>query len=461
MGDGFSLAAVRRAHFVGIGGTGMSGLARLFLEQGREVSGSDVRASGATDALARAGAAICVGHAGEHVRDPDLVVVSAAVAPDNPEVRAASARRIPVATHAEVLGLLVASGRGIAVAGTHGKTTTTALVGYLLERAGRDPTILAGSEMLNYGASVRLGRGASVVVEADEYDRRFLSLSPRVAVVTSIEPDHLDYYRDLDEIRGAFRAFASRLPPEGALLVCQDDAEARELPAPCPRVPYGLDAAEGWRAADVRAAPDGMRFTALSPTGERATVALPLVGRHNVANAVAALGVAALEGVPLAQAAETLAGFRGTRRRFELLGEVAGVRVVDDYAHHPTAVRATLEAARAQHAGPLWAVFQPHTRNRTRRLLDEFAGAFAAADAAVITAIYEPPGREREPIAISGADLAARITRPPAEYIADLDAAARYLVDRLPPDALLVVMGAGDVDCLGRAVLTGLARAQV
>jgi UDP-N-acetylmuramate--alanine ligase len=161
------------------------------------------------------------------------------------------------------------------------------------------------------------------------------------------------------------------------------------------------------------------------------------------------------------QAAETLAGFRGTRRRFELLGEVAGVRVVDDYAHHPTAVRATLEAARAQHAGPLWAVFQPHTRNRTRRLLDEFAGAFAAADAAVITAIYEPPGREREPIAISGADLAARITRPPAEYIADLDAAARYLVDRLPPDALLVVMGAGDVDCLGRAVLTGLARAQV
>src|SRR5579883_1128623 len=293
-----ALDAVRHAHFVGIGGSGMSGLARLFRERGQGVSGCDARPGPASDALVAHGVPVYTGHAAAHVDAADLVVVTAAVAHDNPEVRAARARGIPVLSHADVLGLLTARALGIAIAGTHGKTTTTALVGFLLERAGRDPTILAGAEMLNYGASVRLGRGPHVVVEADEYDRRFLRLAPRLAVVTSVEPDHLDYYRDLAEIRGAFAAFTARLPTDGLLLVCADDAQAAALPTPARRLTYGLAGAD-WQADDVRPLADGMAFLAVGPCGEQAPVRLPLLGRHNVANALAALAVAAEEGVPL------------------------------------------------------------------------------------------------------------------------------------------------------------------
>src|SRR5581483_6505557 len=366
-----ALDAVRHAHFVGIGGSGMSGLARWFLKHNQRVTGSDARPGAAAAALAARGAAIYAGHAAAHVGGADLVVVTAAVAPDNPEVAAARARGIPVLSHADVLGLLTARGRGIAVAGTHGKTTTTALAGFLLERAGYDPTILAGAEMLNYGASVRLGRGPHVVVEADEYDRRFLRLAPQVAVVTSVEADHLDYFRDLAEIEATFAAFVQRLPADGLLVACADDAGARGLAAPR-RETYGLDGAPGWQARDWRPTSlddepgeaslprYGSEFTAVAPTGEQASVRLPLVGRHNAANALAALAVARAEGVPLAAAAAALADFRGTRRRFQPVGRARGVAVVDDYAHHPTAVRAALQAARAVHPGPLWVAFQPH-----------------------------------------------------------------------------------------------------
>ncbi|HEY7062141.1 MAG TPA: UDP-N-acetylmuramate--L-alanine ligase [Chloroflexota bacterium] len=465
-----TLDDVRRAHFVGIGGSGMSGLARLLLDKSIAVSGSDARPGPAADALRAHGATVHVGHAAVQVGDADLVVISAAVPADNPEVLEARRWRIPVLSHADVLGLLTARGRGIAIAGTHGKTTTTALVGFLLERAGYDPTILAGAEMLNYGASVRLGRGPHVVVEADEYDRRFLRLVPQVAVVTSVEPDHLDYFRDLAEIEETFAEFVARLPADGSLIVCADDAGARGLAGPN-RVTYGLEGGASWRALDCRPTTFdgrpikdgrgraerrpayGMEFVAVALDGERAAVLLPLVGRHNVANALAALAVAHGEGVPLRDAAAAVADFRGTRRRFQPIGSARGVMVVDDYAHHPTAVRATIKAARGVHAGPLWVAFQPHTRNRTRRLLADFAAALALADGVVVTAIYEPVGREREPIAVSGADLAAQVSGPPATYVAELEGAAAYLAERLPPGALLVTMGAGDVDRLGPLVL--------
>ncbi|HZS02086.1 MAG TPA: UDP-N-acetylmuramate--L-alanine ligase [Chloroflexota bacterium] len=462
-----ALDAVRHAHFVGIGGSGMSGLARWFLERGQRVTGSDARPGAAAAALAARGAAIYAGHAAAHVGGADLVVVTAAVAPDNPEVAAARARGIPVLSHADVLGLLTARGRGIAVAGTHGKTTTTALAGFLLERAGYDPTILAGAEMLNYGASVRLGRGPHVVVEADEYDRRFLRLAPQVAVVTSVEADHLDYFRDLAEIEATFAAFVQRLPADGLLVACADDAGARGLAAPR-RETYGLDGAPGWQARDWRPTSlddepgeaslprYGSEFTAVAPTGEQASVRLPLVGRHNAANALAALAVARAEGVPLAAAAAALADFRGTRRRFQPVGRARGVAVVDDYAHHPTAVRATLQAARAVHPGPLWVAFQPHTRNRTSRLLEGFAAALALADGVVVTAIYEPVGREREHIMISSVDLAARVAGSPAAYLPTLEDAADYLAAHLPAGSLLLTMGAGDVDRLGPLVLQAL-----
>jgi UDP-N-acetylmuramate--alanine ligase len=466
-GDLSRLDAVRQVHFVGIGGSGMSGLARLFLDGGKRVTGSDARPGPAVAALEAAGAVVYAGHAAAQVGDADLVVVTAAVAADNPEVQAARTGGVPVLSHADVLGLLTARGRGIAIAGTHGKTTTTALVGFLLERTGHDPTILAGAEMLNYDASVRLGRGPHVVVEADEYDRRFLRLAPQVAVVTSVEPDHLDYFRDLAEIEATFAAFVDRLPSAGMLIVCANDAGARRLTGPR-RATYGLGPDADWRARDCKAVqprPEedeaavpgyGTDFVAVAPDGAEAAVRLPLLGRHNVANALAALAVAHGEGVPLAEAAAALADFRGTRRRFQPVGRARGVTVVDDYAHHPTAVRATLEAARAVHRGPLWVAFQPHTRNRTSRLLDEFAAALALADGVVVTAIYEPVGREREPLAISGADVAERVSGPPAVYVPALEDAASYLADHLPAGSLLLTMGAGDVDRLGPLVLGAL-----
>jgi len=308
---------------------------------------------------------------------------------------------------------------------------------------------------------VRWGRGDSVVVEADEYDRRFLRLRPRVAIVTSVEADHLDYYRDLDEIRQAFAAFTASLPGDGLLLVCADDALAPRLPTPARRATYGLAATADWRAVDVRERTWGTDFEARGPGGERAAVRLPLLGRHNVANALAALAVVAHEGVDLAEAAAALADFQGTRRRFQRLGVAAGVTVIDDYAHHPTAVRVTLEAARAARVasaepGPVWVVFQPHTRNRTARLLDEFAAAFAAADAVFVTPIYEPVGREREPLAISGADLAARIAGPPATYLPDLDAVVDHLAATAPPATWVLTMGAGDVERVGPLLLAKL-----
>lgn len=450
------LRAVRRVHLIGIAGAGMSALARWFLARGCAVMGSDVRPC---PALAAAGAVVHVGHRAEHLAVPDLVVVSAAVGADNPELRAARARGLPVLTHAQVLGLLTRAHPTLAVAGTHGKTTTTALVGFLLDRAGRDPTILAGSELCNYPSGIRVGAGP-LVVEADEYHHRFLELAPRTAIVTNVEADHLDYFGDLAGVAAAFAAFAARLPPDGLLVVCADDPGARAVPAQSRVVTYGLGPAADWRAHAVEpAAPHGMRFEVWGPDGTRAAAWLPLEGRHNVQNALGALAAAVAWGMALPDAVAALAEFRGTRRRLQHVGAVGGITVVDDYAHHPTEIAATLAAVRARWAGPLWVAFQPHTRHRTAALWDAFAAAFTDADEVVITAIYEPAGREQAALAVSGADLAAAIRGPRARYVADLDAAAALLATELPAGALLLTMGAGDIDTLGPRVLARRERA--
>ena len=454
MKQAVDLRAVRRVHLVGIAGSGMAPLARWFLARGCAVSGSDLRASPTLGALARAGVAVSVGHAAEHLPATDLVVVSAAIGPTNPEVVAARARGLPVLTHAEVLGALTRQSRAIAIAGTHGKTTTTALVGFLLDRAGRDPTILAGSELCNYAEGLRVGRGP-LVVEADEYHHRFLELSPHVAVITNVEADHLDYFGDPLAVEAAFAAFAARLPPDGLLIRCADDPGASRVPTHGRRVvSYGLHAEAAWRAWEIVPLPHGgMRFMVAAPDGQVLPAWTRLDGHHNIQNVLAALAVVTAEGVPLATAVAALGEFRGTRRRLEPIGSAAGITVVDDYAHHPTAVAVTLAAVRARWAGPLWVAFQPHTRHRTAALLDAFANAFAAADAVVVTGIYEPAGREHTEVPISGADLAAKIRGPQARYVADLDAAAALLAAELPDGALLLTMGAGDIDTLGPRVL--------
>lgn len=450
------LRAVRRVHLIGIAGAGMSALARWFLARGCAVTGSDVRAS---PALTAAGAVVHVGHRAEQLAAPDLVVVSAAVGADNPELRAAHARGLPVLTHAQVLGLLTRAHPTLAVAGTHGKTTTTALVGFLLDRAGRDPTILAGSELCNYPSGIRVGSGP-LVVEADEYHHRFLELAPHTAIVTNVEADHLDYFGDAARVAAAFAAFAARLPPDGLLVVCADDPGACAVPARSRVVTYGLGRHADWRARGVEpAVPHGMRFEVQSPDGGRAAAWLPLEGRHNVQNALGALAAVVAWGVALPEAIAALAEFRGTRRRLQHVGAGGGITVVDDYAHHPTEIVATLAAVRARWTGPLWVAFQPHTRHRTAALWEAFATAFAAADEVVITAIYEPAGREQAELAVNGADLAAAIRGPRARYVADLDAAATLLAAELPAGALLLTMGAGDIDTLGPRVLARRERA--
>ena len=388
-----SLVAAPHVHLVGIGGAGMGALARLLLDMGKQVSGSDLRASAATESLARAGATIVAGHAAGNVEGADYVVRSAAVPVDNPEIVEAEQRGLHVAKLAEAVGELMANRTGVAVAGTHGKTTTTALVTWLLECGGLDPLALIGGDTPGFELGARLGEGP-MVVEADEYDRRFLSYWPEVAVVTSIEADHLDYFTDLDEIRAAFQQLVDRLPPQGRLVVCADEPCAASLSTRAGRETYGFSEGVDWRVSKFAAVPGrGSRFE-LHTGGRSWTVESPLVGHHNASNAAAAFAVADHFGVGLRTALAALPAFQGPRRRFETKGRPRGIWVVDDYGHHPTEVAAVLRAARAAAEGEVWIVFQPHTTNRTAALLDQFGEAFADAQHVLVLPIYLPSGRE-------------------------------------------------------------------
>ncbi|MBI4492629.1 MAG: UDP-N-acetylmuramate--L-alanine ligase [Chloroflexi bacterium] len=456
MHRGQTVWTATRLHLVGINGSGMSSLAGLLLDLGKQVSGSDLSPGQAATHLQARGARVQAGHAAEHVEGAELVVISSAVQADNPEVQAARGRGIRVIKHAQALGELMRGRYGIAVAGTHGKSTTTALAAFLLDRAGLQPTLIGGAESLDFGASSRLGQSDYVVVEADEYDRRFLELSPRLAIVTSIEPDHLDYFADLDEIADAFRAFTRLLPEDGLAVTCHDDPVLRGLDVPCPRLSYGFEPGAAYHVAAYRALPgQPVRFTLRAPDDSMHAFQLGLLGRHNVANACAALAAARAVGVDWEALQEALPRFRGTRRRFERVGETRGVLVVDDYAHHPTAVRATLRAAHEWHAGPVWVAFQPHTTHRTAALLDDFAAALGVADRVVVLPIYQPAGREYARQEVSAADLAARVPSA-ASVCASLEAAAEQLAREAPSGTLLLTMGAGDVTRLGPLVLAAL-----
>jgi UDP-N-acetylmuramate--alanine ligase len=443
------LAAARRLHLIGVGGTGMSSLATLLVGMGKAISGSDAGAGAVLDWLTARGVVVRRGHAAEHLDDPDLVVVSAAVPPDNPELAAARRRGVPVVSHAEALGALMATRRGIAVAGTHGKSSTTALIAHVLATAGRDPSLVGGAEALDFGASSHLGHGPELVAEADEYGRRFLQLHPDVAVITGIEPDHLDYYRDLAEIVGVFGEFVGGMAPDGVVVTFEDEPTLAGLELPRRRLRYGRSALADWRLVAYRPKlGGGCDFSARDPAGGERAYRLRLSGRHNAENALAAVAVADVLGVDDSVVCAALASFRGTRRRFETRARAGGVWIVDDYAHHPTAVRATLRAAREAHDGPIWAVFQPHTTNRTAALLDDFAAAFGDADHVLITPIYRPPGREVAPAAVTSEDLAARMDHPDTRSVPSFGAALAALEPALRPGTLVVILGAGDVATL-------------
>jgi len=340
---------------------------------------------------------------------------------------------------------------GIAVAGTHGKSTTTALVAHLLAMAGRDPTLAGGAHAIDFDGFSRLGRGPELVAEADEYGRRFLELHPRLAIVTAVEPDHLDYYGSFEAIREAFQQFVDGMAPDGIVVTCEDEPNLARLPLARRRIRYGWAGHAAWRLERFVPRPGGgASFTVRRPDGTNDSYEMRLTGRHNAANAVAALAICRELGVPDEAVRDGLASFQGTGRRFETLARADGIWVVDDYAHHPTAVALNLESARDVHGGRLVAVFQPHTTHRTRALLDELAAAFTAADRVILTPIYQPTGRGDGEPEITAQELAAKIDHPDVVAAASLDAAYALAEAELSPGTLVLVMGAGDVTSIAR-----------
>jgi UDP-N-acetylmuramate--alanine ligase len=450
------MRAGSRVHFVGIGGIGMSALARFLLLKGYDVSGSDRLPGEQGEALMELGARVQPGHHADHIDGAELLVVSSAIGPDNPEVEAARARCIPVIKRSELLGEIVNAGRGVAIAGTHGKTTTSALIGHILTEAGLDPTILIGGIGVNLGSNARVGSSDLVVAEADEFDASFLQLRPHTAVITNVEADHLDYYGTLEAISAAFQKFA--LAVTDSLIVCADDASLPDLTrgATAHVMTYGIERGE-WRASNIREVNGTTSFEAGCGT-RRHRFFTRLAGRHNVQNALAAITVAQSLQIPLAIIVESLESFRGVARRFEIKGEVDGVLVMDDYAHHPTEIRANLRALRERFKRPIRLVFQPHTYSRTSAFFGEFAAAFRDADQTYLLDIYA--ARETNTYGVTSRELAeaAREVNADVAYTATPDVTLERLLDEVRPGDIVITMGAGDVYRLGAQLQESLAR---
>lgn len=447
-------------HLIGIGGAGLSAIATVLLERGHRVSGSDLQASPITERLVGMGARVHIGHAAANLGDADLVIVSSAVPDGNTEAEEARRRSIPVVKRAEWLGQMMEGKRGVAVAGTHGKTTTTAMIALILRDAGLDPTFIVGGDIPQLETNAAAGKGQVFVIEADEYDHTFLGLRPEMAVITVVEWDHPDCFPTPESMQEAFLQFAELVPPEGVLIGCGDEPGVQELfrkdglRAKAPAiVTYGLNEGNDWRASGLRPNARGGYDFSVSPSSGTYEVCMSLPGTHNVKNALAALVVADRLGVPFVQAADTLASFTGVGRRFEIKGQVDDILVVDDYAHHPTEIRATLAGARTRYPDRrIWAVFQPHTFSRTRALLDDFAAAFSDADQVVVVDIF--PAREVDDPSLSSRHIVAQMEHPGARYIGALDDAADFLAQRTRAGDVLITLGAGDGYRVGEMVIS-------
>ena len=454
-------------HFVGIGGIGLSAIAKVLLEQRHRVSGSDLELSPVALALAELGATVYEGHDAAKMGGPDAVIVSSAVPINNPEIVAARQQGIPVMKRDRLLGQMMTGKVGIAVAGTHGKTTTSSLIAYTLVTLGQDPTFIVGGVLGNLGTNAHAGEGPHFVVEADEYDYAFLGLHPQIAVVTHVEHDHPDCFPTVEDVKAAFRQFLALASGDGCVIGCGDVPrvarllqELRAKPGAPEVWTYGLAAGGDWRAVKL-AVNDvgGHDFTVLRRETQTAPerFRLQVPGVHNVKNALAAVAVAHRLGLDLYLVAEALAAFRPTRRRFELKGVAAGVTVMDDYAHHPTEIRATLAAAREQFPDRIvWAVFQPHTYSRTQLLLDEFADSFAEADHVVVLDIYPARESAADFPGTTAAGMVARMRHPDAQHVRTHDEAVACLLEGLRPGDLLLTLGAGDGFLIGERVLAEL-----
>lgn len=450
-------ATSQHAHFIGIGGIGMSGIAEILLNLGMKVSGSDLRRGPVTDRLAQLGATINQGHDASHVAGATVVVTSSAVSPANPEVLEAHARKIPVIQRAEMLAELMRLKYGIAIAGMHGKTTTTSMVASVLAAGGLDPTVVVGGRVDALGSNARLGTTQYLVAEADESDRSFLKLSPILAVVTNLDREHMDCYRDMADVEHAFLAFMDKVPFYGAITACADNPQ---LAAILPRVrrrvfTYGVAAQADYQLGFLETEPGCFsRFLVSTVAATLGPFELHVPGRHNVLNATAAVAIADQLEVPSHKIAEGLRNFRGVDRRFQQLGHVRGIALVDDYGHHPTEIRATLSAARECTQGRIHVVFQPHRYTRTRDLLDEFATAFGAADTVAVLPIY---AASEEPIpGITAERLTERIQGPRVQYAADFATAVAVVAAQAREGDLVLTLGAGSVSQLAPLILAAL-----
>lgn len=453
-------------HFIGIGGSGLSAIARIMLESGYVVSGSDRQLTPVAEQLSQAGVQIMIGHHPDHVDGADLVIRSSAVSDDNLEVVAARASGIPVLKRAEFLGKLTADRQVIAVAGTHGKTTTTAMLSWMLTDLGLDPSFIIGGISHNLGTNAHAGNGDYFIIEADEYDRMFLGLRPGLAVVTSVEHDHPDCFPTPEDYFRAFEEFANRVDENGILIACVDDPGSARLIQQVKllgrnNTSYGFRPIlnqfhPDYEAIDIKLNEIGCyQFTLIKNGQAFAEVSLQVPGEHNVRNALGTLAVADNLNLSLVEAAKSLGDFQGTGRRFEIRGEVAGITVIDDYAHHPSEIRATLSSARARYGShALWVAWQPHTYSRTRLLFKEFASAFIDADHVLVTEVYG--AREESPGDFSAVQLVEAMNHNDAHFVPGIKEATDYLIDRLSVGDILLVLSAGDGDQISANIMESL-----
>jgi UDP-N-acetylmuramate--alanine ligase len=459
------LGRTRRIHFVGIGGIGMSGIAELLANLGSEVTGSDARRSEVTARLETLGVRVQSGHDATHVGEADVVVVSSAIHADNPEVTEARRRNIPVIPRAEMLAELMRLRYAIAVAGAHGKTTTTSMVALVLERAGLDPTAVIGGRLSAFGSNARLGGGDYMVVEADESDRSFLRLSPSIAVITNLDHEHMESYGSWENLQQAFADFANKVPFYGAVVACADDGAVRELLPRLTRrvITYGFDdsgadiVGRDMRLEAFGSVCDVVQQHASGARTELGRLRLRVPGRHNLLNALGAVAVGLETAVPFPRIAAAMEEFRGAERRFQMRGEVRGVMVVDDYGHHPTEIAAVIAAARAGIDRRIVVVFQPHRYSRTSQLLPEFGRALGAADAVVLTDIYaagEPPipGVTVEAVA----DSVRAASASPVQVVKRIEALPSAVAALARAGDLVITLGAGSIGSVADRILEEL-----
>jgi UDP-N-acetylmuramate--alanine ligase len=446
-----------RVHFVGIGGIGMSGIAEVLLNLGYLVTGSDLHESEATKRLRALGAQVFVGHQEENLAvNPSVVVISTAVKYSNPEVLEARRRQIPVIPRAEMLAELMRMKYGVAVAGSHGKTTTTSIVAAVLSSAGLDPTMVIGGRVHMLGSNAKMGQGEILVAEADESDGSFLFLSPTIAVVTNIDREHMDYHQTMERLNESFLAFINKVPFYGVAVLCLDDAAIRAL---IPKVKkrwttYGLSSEADFSARDLHMDAAGVKFSALHRGKPLGKLRLRLPGRHSATNALAAIAIAQELEIPFSRVTEALEAFTGIHRRFEIKGEPHGILVIDDYGHHPAEIRATIGAIRDSWKRPLTVIFQPHRYSRTQDLFDEFLTAFEGADRLILTEIY-PAGEDAIP-GVNSESLYQAIKRmghTEVEFVPDKNQIPKMLAEKLNAGDIALTLGAGDVYKVGEALV--------